>query len=125
MKKRIIQGTIAAIIGLSIGWLSAQTPAHSITLTVVSPDVSSTAPGTATIFRAAGACPASGVPSSGTTLTSTLSVPGTASFTDSSVTGGSTYCYWTKLVTQGGGSGVSNTFQGSITVVVNLTGNVQ
>ena len=125
MKKRIIQGTIAAIIGLSIGWLSAQTPAHSVTLTVVSPDVSSTAPGTATIFRAAGACPASGVPSSGTTLTSSLSVPGTANFTDSTVSGGQTYCYWATLKAAGGGSGVSNTFLGSISVVVSLSGVAQ
>jgi len=123
MKKFRILATIFAL-AVSAGWLSAQS-SHSVTLTVSSPDVSSAAPGTATILRAAGACPASGVPSSGTTLTSTLSVPGTASFTDSSVTGGSTYCYWTKLVTQGGGSGVSNTFQGSITVYVNLSGSVQ
>jgi len=125
MKKRILQGIGFAILGLCIGWASGQTTTHSVTLTVSSPDVSSTAPGTATILRAAGACPASGVPSSGTTLTSTLAVPGTANYTDSGVTGGSTYCYWSTLKTQGGGSGVSNTFQGSITVVVTLSGSVQ
>ena len=125
MKKRIIQGIGFAILGLSIGWAFGQTPAHSVTLTVASPDTSSTAPGTATILRASGACPTSGVPSSGTTLTSTLAVPGTANYTDSSVTGGSTYCYWASLKTSGGGSGVSNTFLGTITVLVTLSGTAQ
>jgi len=125
MKKRILQGAIFALLGLSIGWAFGQTPSHTVTLTVASPDTSSGAPGIATIFRADGACPASGVPSSGTTLTSTLSVPGTANFTDSTVVGGKTYCFWAKLVAQGGGSGVSNTFLGSISVVVSLTGVAQ
>ena len=98
---------------------------HTVTLTVASPDTSSTAPGTATILRATGACPASGVPSSGTTLTSTLAVPGTANYTDSTVSGGSTYCYWASMKTSGGGSGVSNTFLGTITVVVTISGSVQ
>ena len=123
MKKRLIQGAIFAILGLCIGWAYGQS-AHSVTLTVSSQDTSSAAPGTATILRAAGACPATGVPASGQTLTSSLSVPGTANYTDSSVTGGSTYCYWSTLTTAGGGSGVSNTFQGAITVSVNLSGKV-
>lgn len=121
MKKLLAIGLLA----LAAGWLSAQTPSHTVTLTVSSPDTSSTAPGTATILRAAGACPASGVPASGTTLTSTLSVPGTANYTDSTVTGGQTYCYWAKLTAQGGGSGVSNTFLGSISVAVSLSGVAQ
>jgi hypothetical protein len=125
MKKRIVQGIGFAILGLCIGWAYGQTPTHTVTLTVTSPDASSAAPGTATIQRATGACPASGVPSSGTTLTSTLAVPGTANFTDSTVVGGSTYCYWASLKTAGGGSGVSNTFLGTITVSVNLSGTVQ
>jgi len=114
-----------ALLALAAGWCSAQSSGHTVTLTVASPDTSSAAPGTATILRAAGACPASGVPASGTTLTSTLSVPSTATYTDSTVVGGSTYCYWTTLKTQGGGSGVSNTFQGAITVHVELSGTVQ
>ena len=125
MKKRILQGAIFALLGLSIGWAFGQTPSHTVTLTVASPDTSSGAPGTATILRAAGACPASGVPASGTTLTSSLSVPGTANYSDTSVAGGSTYCYWSTLKTAGGGSGVSNTFQGAITVVVTLSGTAQ
>ena len=116
----------AAIFSLAVanGWLYGQS-GHSVTLTVSSPDTSTASPGTATVLRASGACPASGVPSSGTTLTSTLSVPASATYVDSTVTGGSTYCYWASLKTAGGGSGVSNTFLGSITVVVTVTGTVQ
>jgi hypothetical protein len=125
MKKRIIQGIAIAVLGFCTGWAIGQTPSHQVTLTVQSPDTTSAAPGTATILRAAGACPASGVPASGTTLTSTLAVPGTAQYVDSGVTGGLTYCYWSLLKTAGGGSGVSNTFQGAVTVVVSLAGSVQ
>jgi len=136
MKKRIIQGTIAAIIGLCIGWAYGQTPAHTVNLTVGSPDTSSTAPGTATILRATGSCPTTGVPASGTTLTSTVTVAGyidangvkvgtPGTYVDSTAIGGNTYCYWATVKASGGGSGVSNTFQGSITVYVNLAGNVQ
>jgi hypothetical protein len=116
----------ASLLALAITPLAAKAQSgHTVTLTVTSPDTSSTAPGTATILRAAGACPASGVPASGTTLTSTLAVPATATFTDSTVVGGTTYCYWSSLKTAGGGSGVSNTFQGGITVVVSISGTVQ
>jgi len=104
---------------------SAQTPPHQVVLTVSSPDVSASSPGTATILRAAGSCPASGVPATGTTLTSTLSVPGTATFTDSTVVGGNTYCFWATMKAQGGGSGVSNTFLGSISISVSLSGVAQ
>lgn len=106
------------------GILHGQT-GHVVTLTVSSPDTSTASPGTATIQRASGACPATGVPLSGTTLTSALSVPATATYSDSSVTGGSTYCYWATLKTAGGGSGVSNTFLGQITVVVTMSGTAQ
>ena len=99
---------------------------HSVILTVSSPDTSSAAPGSAGILRAPGACPATGVPASGTTITpSPLSVPGTANYTDTTVTGGNTYCYWAVLNAAGGGSGVSNTFLGSITVSVSLSGTAQ
>ena len=125
MRKLIRLGILFGV-GLATGWLAlAQSTGHQVTLTVSSPDTSSASPGTATILRAAGACPASGVPSSGSTLTSTLSVAGTANFTDSSVVGGNTYCYWATLKAAGGGSGVSNTFQGAVTVVVTLSGTVQ
>ena len=121
MKKKL---AAIGLLFLAVGFLSAQT-SHTVQLTVQSPDTSSAAPGTATIQRASGACPATGVPASGTTLTSTLSVAGSATYSDSSVSGGNTYCYWASLKTQGGGSGVSNTFQGAITVVVTLSGQVQ
>jgi hypothetical protein len=123
--KRLIKLAAIAALGFCIGWAHGQSTGHSVTLTVASQDTSSTAPGTATILRAAGACPASGVPASGTIITSTLSVPATADYVDSTVVGGNTYCYWSTLKTQGGGSGVSNTFQGVITVVVTLSGTVK
>jgi hypothetical protein len=91
----------------------------SVTLTV-----SSNAPGTATILRATGACPASGVPSSGTTLTSTLAVPTVGAgvtFSDNPPSAGN-WCYWATLAATGGGSGVSNTFLGSFPIVVTLSG---
>lgn len=125
MKTRLFKLAALAALGFSIGWAFGQTPAHTVTLTVASPDTSTAAPGTATILRASGACPASGVPSSGTTLTSTLTVAGSATYSDSSVVGGNTYCYWATLKAAGGGSGVSNTFLGQISVSVQLTGQVQ
>lgn len=122
--KTFLRLATIALLGLSAGWLMGQS-GHSVTLTVSSPDTSTASPGTATVLRASGACPASGVPSSGTTLTSTLSVPATANFTDSAVTAGNTYAYWTVLKTSGGGSGVSNCFQANIAVSVSITGTVQ
>lgn len=119
--KKLIVLALLVFVGTA---LRAQA-AHSVVLTVTSPDTSSASPGTATILRASGACPASGVPSSGSTLTSTLSVPGTATFTDSTVTGGNTYCFWATLKASGGGSGVSNTFLGAISVAVSLSGVAQ
>ena len=105
----------------------AQTPTHSVTLTVASPDTSSANPGTATVFRITGQCPASGVPSQtgAFTLTSTLKVPGTGQATDTSVVGGNSYCYWAVLQTSGGASGTSNTFLGAVGVYVTLSGTVQ
>ena len=123
--RKLIKFGILFGIGLATGWLALAQSGHTVTLTVSSPDTSSASPGTATILRATGACPASGVPASGTTLTSSLSVAGTANYSDTSVIGGNTYCYWATLRTSGGGSGVSNTFLGAISVYVQLSGTVQ
>lgn len=95
---------------------------HSVTI-----NTTASAPGTATVLRANGSCPTSGVPSSGTTLTSSLAVPtaGTAvPYKDSTVVDGNTYCYWVTYVATGGGSAVSNTFLGAITVTVQISGQV-
>ena len=113
-----------ALLALAAGWCSAQT-GTSMLLTV-----NANASGTATIMRAPGTCPASGLPSSGTTLSSSVAVTGsgtnnTGTYTDTTVTPGSSYCYWATLQAQGGGSGVSNTFLGSISVTVTLSGKPQ
>lgn len=123
MKKLRIFATIFAL-AVACGAALPQS-GHVVTLTISSPDTSTASPGTATVLRASGACPASGVPSSGTTLTSTLSVPASATFKDSTVVGGNTYCFWAHLVTAGGGSADSNTFLGQITVSVTLSGTAQ
>ena len=92
--------------------------------------ITSNAPGTATVLRAAGSCPTTGVPASGTALSSSVSVTGTGSsntgsFTDTTVAAGNSYCYWVTEAATGGGSGVSNTFLGSIGITVSITGKVQ
>jgi len=114
---------IAALSFLAIGWCSAQS-SPSVSLTI-----NSNAPGTATILRSTGNCPATGVPASGTTLSNSVSVTASGStnagtYTDSTVAAGNSYCYWATLQASGGGSGVSNTFLGSIGVTVTLSGKV-
>jgi hypothetical protein len=102
----------------------AQT-SHKVTLTATSPDLSASNPGTVVFYRASGQCPASGIPTGGTALSSSMAFPGTASYTDSTVAGGNTYCYYAIGTSQGGSSANSNTFLGSITISVVLTGSVQ
>lgn len=116
---------ILALAVLVIPALAIAQSSPSVTI-----NITSNAPGTATVLRAAGSCPTTGVPSSGTTLSSSVSVSGTGtantgSYTDTTVAAGSTYCYWVTEAAMGGGSGVSNTFLGSIGVTVSITGKVQ
>lgn len=118
-----------ALLALAAGWCSAQTPAtgNGFKLTV-----DANASGTATILRAPGNCPATGVPASGTTLSSSVAIVATASsplgfqgsYSDPNLPAGN-YCYWSTFAAQGGGSGVSNTFLGSISVTVTLSGKSQ
>ena len=126
MRKRLIELGVLALLGLCAGWAIGQTPTHSVSLTITEADSSATNPGTATIYRASGSCPASGVPSGATALSSTVSVPGTGTYTDTSVTAGSTYCYYATVKVGGAVSPNSNTFQGAITIAVPaLSGSVQ
>jgi hypothetical protein len=117
MKKRLRKLAIWLGLGLIAGALSAQS-GHVATISV-----KATAPGTATVLRADGLCPATGVPASGTTLTSTLALP-TANtavpLDDATVVDGNSYCYWSTFKSAGGGSAVSNTFLGSIGVTVSI-----
>jgi len=122
MKKLGILATIFTL-AMACGAALPQSAPHSVTI-----KTTATAPGTATVLRASGSCPTTGVPNSGTTLTSTLSVPtpGTAvPYNDATVVDGNTYCYLVTFAASGGGSAVSNTFQGSITVSVTISGSVQ
>jgi len=112
--------------------LLALVPALAVAQTSpsVTINITSNAPGTATVLRSAGNCPTTGVPASGTTLSSSVAVSGTGSsnagtYTDTTVTAGSTYCYWVTEAATGGGSGVSNTFLGSISISVSLSGVAQ
>jgi len=118
---------LAAIFSLALanGWLYGQSGQGLI--------LNSNAPGTATLFRVAGNCPTTGVPASGTTLSSSIAVTATpitaqaplgnqGTFNDSTAVAGTPYCYWSTLATTGGGSGVSNTFLGQVTVVFTLSG---
>jgi len=71
--------------------------AHSVTLLISSQDTSSSSTGTATVWRAAGTCPSSGLPTGATALTTTLTIPGIATYTDLTVTAGNTYCYYSTV----------------------------
>lgn len=102
---------LVAII-LTAGSVSAQV-AHSVTLSwVASLDSITSNPGTTSIFRAPGACPASGI--SGLTFTKLASNQSPAGpYTDSTVTVG-TWCYYVAADIGGAESGPSNTFQAPI-----------
>lgn len=118
-----------ALLALAAGWCSAQTPATGTGFLLT---IDSNAPGTGTVMRAPIQCPATGVPASGTTLSTSVSVVAVAGsklgfqgvYADPNLPAGN-YCYWSTLAATGGGSGVSNTFLGSISVTVTLSGKPQ
>ncbi len=126
MKKKL---AAIGLLFLAVGFLSAQTPATGTGFQLT---IDANAAGTGTIQRAPGNCPATGVPASGTTLSTSVSVIAVAgsklgfqgTYSDSGLPAGN-YCYWSTLAAQGGGSGVSNTFLGSISVTVTLSGKPQ
>lgn len=85
----------------------AQTKTHAVTLSwTASADSTSANPGAVSVYRAAGSCPATGVPSSVTTLTT--SAPAGGPYQDTTVTAG-TYCYYVEAVIGGVSSAPSNT----------------
>jgi len=100
---------------------------HQVTLRwTASPDSTTAAPGTVTVYRATAACPASGI---GTLAYSKLTATALAGgpYVDTSVTTGSTYCYYVTATIGGLESNPSNTFQGQIPTAPpsTLTGSVQ
>lgn len=117
LRRLILYGTL--FYALCVGVIHAQATAHSVVLTITDPDTSSTTAGTATIERFTGTCPATGVPSGGgTALSTTVSVAGTGTFTDTTVTAGNSYCYWVFVKIGGATSPNSNTFLGAINLSV-------
>lgn len=99
-------------LGALLGVASAQT--HKVTLTwTASADSTASNPGTANVYRATAACPASGT--SGATFVKLASgQPAGGPYTDTSVVSGDTYCYYVTAVIGGAESSPSNTFQGVI-----------
>ncbi len=87
----ITAGTLSAPQNLTIGTVTAT----SVALSWTAPVGGSVAPTGQRVYRATGACPAGGsIPGSATNLTSTP-LSGTAnSYTDSSVSPSTTYCYY-------------------------------
>jgi len=75
------------------------------------------------VYRAAVACPASGVPAGATKITNVT----TASFTDTAVTVGQTYCYFVNATLNGTEASPSNDSGGTVPVapVTSLTVTVQ
>jgi hypothetical protein len=105
MKIRMLLLMIFAL-SLSAHAASAQ---HSVTLNwIASADSTTTTPGTVSVFRATGTCPASGIGTlTYTTLTSTA--PAGGPYTDTAVTVGSAYCYYITATIGSATSGPSNT----------------
>jgi hypothetical protein len=89
---------------------------HQVTLNwVASTDSTAATPGTVTVYRAAAACPASGIGTLTYTALSTTA-PAGGPYTDTAVTSGSTYCYYVTATIGGATSGPSNTVSGTIPV---------
>lgn len=85
---------------------------HTATLTYTASSDSTTAtPGTVSVYRAVGACPASGLGSLTWTLV-TSTAPAGGTYTDTLPTAG-TYCYYLTATINGATSAASNTGGGT------------
>lgn len=97
---------VFAILALAATLAHAQT-SHKVTLSwTASADSTTASPGTVSVLRANGSCPATGVPATVTTLTTTALAGGP--YTDSGVTAGQ-YCYYVTATIGGATSVPSNT----------------
>lgn len=120
--KKLAIAIIFATLGVITGFAQ-----HSATLTwKASADSTAITPGTASVYRASGACPATGI---GTASYSLLSVtaPAGGPYVDTSVTGGATFCYYVTASISGGTSDPSNTCTVTVPLAAptNLTGTVK
>ncbi len=89
---------------------------HSVTLKyTASTDSTSTNPGSVTVYRAAANCPASGIGNL-TYIKVTTSAPAGGPYNDTTVTAGTTYCYYLTAVISGQESGPSST--AGVTVLI-------
>ena len=104
--KKLLICALFVLAALSARAANAQ---HSVTLNwIASTDSTTTTPGTVSVFRATGTCPASGIGTlTYTTLTSTA--PAGGPYTDTAVTVGSAYCYYITATIGSATSGPSNT----------------
>lgn len=117
MKKLLL----LAILMAATTAVHAQT-SYSVALAWTASTSSTTAtPGTVKVFRAAGACPASGI---GTLTYSALTTtaPAAGPYKDTAVANGTTYCYYLEAVVGSATSGPSNTFQAAIPASVTPPG---
>jgi hypothetical protein len=98
---------IAAIAILALGVTAHAQTTHKVTLSwTASSDSTTATPGTVSVLRASGVCPATGVPATVTTLTT--SAPAGGPYVDSTVTAGQ-YCYYVTATIGGATSVPSNT----------------
>ncbi len=101
---------LLAVALLATASLHAQ---HTVTLSwSASPSSTPTNPGTIQVFRSTGACPASGVPASPTSLTS--AAPAAGPYVDSAVAPSTTYCYYVEAIISSAESTPSNTTQATV-----------
>jgi hypothetical protein len=85
---------------------------HSVNLTWTA---STDTGGTVNVYKAAAACPASGI--TGVTWTKLATAqPAGGPYTDSTVTAGQTVCYYVTAVVSGAESGPSNTGGGTVPI---------
>ena len=107
---------LASLLLLAAAAVQSQSP-HSATIGITQADTSPATPGTATLYRASGSCPTTGLPTGATVLSSKISVAGTGTYTDQTVTPGN-YCFYATVTLGGQTSGSSNTFQGTVTLAL-------
>lgn len=112
MKKILAAIVLFGMLGVS---LPAQA-AHSVTLNwTASTDSTTATPGTVSVFRALGACPATGLGTATYTALTTTALAG-GPYIDTTVTAGSSYCYYIGATIGAATSGPSNTYSALIPI---------
>jgi hypothetical protein len=109
--KRAVSGIL-----LVLSAIACKAQSHQVTLTwTASKDSNTSSPGTVSVYRAVGSCPAIGIGTlTYTNLTS--AAPAGGPYIDSTVTAGTTYCYYITATINGATSQPSNTANATIPV---------